>query len=235
MSFVKRYKHGLVILVYGIIYMFFFQYLEQRQIYGYHIIHTIFDDMIPFCEWFIIPYILWFPYVFITIIYFVFFNEDKHEYYQLAFNLMMGMTVFLIVSFLFPNMQQLRPAVFPRENIFVDAVRLLYRTDTPTNILPSMHVFVSLAVYMSLSSCKSLQKHVVIRRSSLALTILIILSTMFLKQHSVIDVCMGSTLALFGHMIFYQETATHEFFPSAVKAEMYAKKWKQRKLKNTLL
>lgn len=235
MSFIKKYRHGLVILVYGIIYMVLFQYLEQRQIYGYHIIHTVFDDMIPFCEWFIIPYLLWFPYVFVTIIYFIFFNRNKHEYFQLIFNLMMGMTIFLIVSFLFPNMQQLRPAVFPRENIFVDAVRLLYRTDTPTNILPSMHVFVSLAVYMSLSSCESLQKHVVIRRSSLALTILIILSTMFLKQHSVIDVCMGSTLALFGHVFFYQETATHELLPSAVKAEMLAKKWKQRKLKNTLL
>lgn len=194
-----------MILTYGIIYLILFWYLEQQPIHGYHVVHTVFDDMIPFCEFFIVPYLLWFPYMFVAIAYFIFFNKNKHEYYQLTFNLMLGMTVFLIVSYVYPNMHQLRPTEFPRENIFTDAVRWLYRLDTPTNILPSIHVFNSLAIHMSLASCESMKKHTVIRRCSLALTVLIILSTMFLKQHSMIDVCMGSTLALFGYLFFYPE------------------------------
>ena len=98
-TFFKKYRHGLVLSIYGIVYILAFRYLETRPIHGYHIVHTVFDDMIPFCEYFIIPYLLWFPYMLLAVIYFVFFNKNKHEYYQLAFNLMTGMTMFLIVSY----------------------------------------------------------------------------------------------------------------------------------------
>lgn len=204
-KFYNKYKHGLVILAYSIVYILLFAYLEQRPVHGYHIVHTVFDDWIPFCEYFIIPYLLWFPYMFLAVLYFIFINKNKHEHYQLIFNLMMGMTVFLIVSYVYPNAQHLRPVEFPRDNLFTDAVRWLYMTDTPTNILPSIHVFNSLAIHMALTNCEALKNHRGIRLVSLTLTILIILSTMFLKQHSVIDVCMGATLALFGFLLFYPQ------------------------------
>lgn len=146
---------------------------------------------------------LWFPYMILAVIYFIFFNKNKHEYYQLAFNLMMGMTVFLIVSYVYPNAQHIRPTEFPRDNIFTDIVKWLYSTDTPTNILPSIHVFNSLAIHMSLTNCEALRNKKLIKAASFTLTALIIMSTMFLKQHSVIDVCMGATLALFGFLVFY--------------------------------
>lgn len=207
-NFYKKYKHGLVILVYSIIYILLFAYLEKRPVYGYHIVHTVFDDWIPFCEYFIIPYLLWFPYMVLAVLYFIFINKNKHEYYQLIFNLMMGMTVFLIVSYIYPNAHQLRPAVFARDNIFVEGVKWLYRTDTPTNILPSIHVFNSLAIHMSLTNCEALKERRGLKRASLILTLLIILSTMFLKQHSVIDVCLGSTMALFGFLVFYPQKSS---------------------------
>ena len=120
-KFYNKYKHGLVILAYSIVYILLFAYLEQRPVHGYHIVHTVFDDWIPFCEYFIIPYLLWFPYMFLAVLYFIFINKNKHEYYQLIFNLMMGMTVFLIVSYVYPNAQHLRPVEFPRDNLFTDA------------------------------------------------------------------------------------------------------------------
>ena len=155
--FISKYRHGLVIAVYSIIYILLFSYLEHRPVHSYHIVHTVFDDWIPFCEFFIVPYMLWFPYMILAVIYFIFFNKNKHEYYQLAFNLMMGMTVFLIVSYVYPNAQHIRPTEFPRDNIFTDIVKWLYSTDTPTNILPSIHVFNSLAIHMSLTNCETLR------------------------------------------------------------------------------
>lgn len=208
-DFIKKYKHGFIILIYSIVYTLLFAYLERQTFYGYHVVHTVFDDAIPFCEYFIVPYMLWFPYMVLAVLYFIFINKNKHEYYQLIFNLMMGMTIFLIVSYVYPNIQHLRPAEFPRDNIFTDMVRWLYRTDTPTNILPSIHVFNSLAIHMSLTNCEALRGRRGIRCGSLMLTVLIILSTMFLKQHSVIDVCLGATLALFGFLLFYPQQA-HE-------------------------
>ena len=204
---IEKYRHGFVIGIYSIIYILMFNYLEHRPVHSYHIVHTVFDDWIPFCEVFIIPYLLWFPYMFLDVIYFIFFNKNKHEYYQLAFNLMMGMTVFLIVSYVYPNAQHLRPTEFPRDNIFTDMVKWLYSTDTPTNILPSIHVFNSLAIHMSLTNCEALRDKKIVKAASFTLTALIIMSTMFLKQHSVIDVCMGATLALFGFLVFYPRKA----------------------------
>lgn len=216
-QFLKKYKHGFIILIYSIIYILLFAWLEGLPVHGFHVVHTVFDDMIPFCEFFIVPYLLWFPYMIGTVLYFIFVNKDKHEYYQLIFNLMMGMTIFLIVSYVYPNIQHLRPTEFPRDNIFTDMVAALYRTDTPTNILPSIHVFNSLAIHMSLTNCQALKDKKIVKNASLALTILIIMSTMFLKQHSVIDVCLGATLALFGFLIFYpqrtgEKEGSHAFF-----------------------
>lgn len=191
--------------VYCVIYMIIFAYLEGRPVRGFHVVHTVFDDMIPFCEYFIVPYLLWFPYMFITVLYFIFVNKNVKEYYQVSFNLMMGMTIFLIVSYVYPNIQHLRPTEFARDNIFVDMVIQLYKTDTSTNILPSIHVFNSLAIHKSITSCEALKKYRCIRYSSLILTTLIVLSTMFLKQHSVIDVFLGMTLALFGSIVFYPQ------------------------------
>ena len=143
--------------------------------------------------------------------------SNKKEYYQLIFNMMMCMTVFLIVSYAYPNVLHLRPSEFPRENVFTDMVRWLYRTDTPTNVLPSIHVFNSLAVHMSLTNCEALRDHKGVRYGSLVLTLLIIMSTMFLKQHSVIDVCCGATLALFGYLFFYPQKAGEEASGMAVE------------------
>lgn len=98
-QFIKKYRHGLIILAYAIVYMLFFEYLECRPVWGFHVIDTVFDDYIPFCEYFIVPYLLWFPYQILTVLYFIFRNKNKKEYYQLIFNMMMGMTVFLIVSY----------------------------------------------------------------------------------------------------------------------------------------
>ena len=205
LSKIKKYRHGFVIVAYFIVYLILFNYLEHRPVRAYHVVHTVFDDMIPFCEIFIIPYLLWFPYVILTVAYFLFRNKNKREYFQLIFNLMMGMTVFLVVSYVYPNIQYLRPAVFPRNNIFTQLVTCIYRSDTPTNILPSIHVFNSLAVYFAIRHCQALKDKKWIQRSSLILSTLIILSTMFIKQHSVIDVCLGTTLALFGHLLFYPQ------------------------------
>ena len=152
--FFRKYRHGFLILTYAVFYIMMFRYLENRSLmsYYYHVVHTVFDDMIPFCELFIIPYLLWFPYMIGTVLYFIFRIENRNEYYQLACNMMMGMTVFLVVSYFYPNILHLRPSVFPRENIFTDLVRILYRSDTSTNVLPSIHVFNSLAVNKAILS-----------------------------------------------------------------------------------
>ena len=97
----EKYRHGWVFL-YIFIYLPWFFYLEKHITTDYHLIHASLDDKIPFIEYFIIPYTLWFAFIAVTIGYFFFFGE-KSEFYRLIILLFSGMTIFLIVSTVYPN------------------------------------------------------------------------------------------------------------------------------------
>lgn len=184
-KFFLKYKHGLWFL-YALLYFPWFSYLEKTVTTNFHEIHMSVDDKIPFCEFFIIPYFLWFAFIGSGLAYF--FLKDAGEFNRLCIFLGVGMTLFLVISTVYPNGCHLRPETFPRENIFTDLVRRLYATDTSTNLFPSIHVYNSIAVCLAVWYSKHLKTKKVIRWGALVLTILIILSTMFLKQHSVFDV-----------------------------------------------
>ena len=75
-------KHGHLgsMAVFFAVYMVTFSYIENRDVHHY-IVHTALDDKIPFCEYFIIPYLLWFIFVAVTILYFMFFKKNKWKEY----------------------------------------------------------------------------------------------------------------------------------------------------------
>ena len=193
--------HLCIMAVYFVFYMVTFAYIENRDVHHY-IIHTTIDDKIPFCEYFIIPYLLWFLFVGITITYMIFFHQTWKEYYQLMITLVIGMTTFLIVSLIFPNGQDLRP-VLSGDSIFIEAVRFIYHSDTPTNVLPSIHVFNSLACCMAILKNQRKKYKKTTDCLTILLTILIIMSTMFLKQHSVVDVMLAALLYTACHRVVY--------------------------------
>lgn len=202
-ALISSYKHGFLALGFLLVYLGWFFYLEQTVTRNYRVIHMAIDDYIPFCEVFIIPYYLWFAYVAGVVIYLMF--TDKTEYYRACAFLFTGMTVFLIVSTLWPNGQHLRPFTMPRDNIFTRMVAGLYRTDTPTNIWPSIHVYNSLGAHIAVMKCKKLAGHKGLKISSFILAVSIILSTVFLKQHSMFDMltAFGMAFILYGLVYRY--------------------------------
>lgn len=201
LKFYRKYKHGIPLILYGIFYLTWFCYLERTVTKHYHVIHMAVDDRIPFCEVFIIPYYLWFLYV-SAVVLFLFF-KNKPDYWRACVFLFTGMTLFLVISTLWPNGHHLRPYIMPRDNIFTRMVAVLWRTDTPTNLWPSIHVYNSIGAHVALCHC-SLGKKRWLRNSSLTLCISIILSTMFLKQHSLFDVLTGIGLASAMYVLVYR-------------------------------
>lgn len=199
----KKYGMKLIVPVYMVLYMTAFFLLEKRGMYQMHVIHTSIDYRIPFCEYFIIPYVLWFFYIAAAVLWFMFKNENQKEYVQLILNLGIGMTIFLFVSWVYPNGHLLRPTTFPRDNIFTDMVRILYKSDTSTNILPSIHAYNSIAVFIAVTRCKALQKRPMVVGGTFVLTVSIILSTVFLKQHTVIDIVMAFVLNFAVYLLVY--------------------------------
>lgn len=197
----EKYKHAWVFL-YGLIYMPWFCYLEKTVTTNYYVIHSVFDDYIPFCEIFVVPYLLWFPYMAAVAIYF--FKYDKQGFYRAAAYICSGMTIFLVISTILPNGLALRPMSFPRENLFTELVKIVYMADTPTNVLPSLHVYNSVAAYAALSTSQAFRGHRHLSRGCLVLSISIVLSTMFIKQHSVVDVVAGLIMAYLMYQFVYE-------------------------------
>lgn len=183
-QFLLKYKHAWVLL-YGCIYLPWFSYLERTVTKNYHIMHVSLDDYIPFNEYFIIPYFLWFLYVGGAIFYFFF--TDTKAYYRLCAFLFIGMTISLVICTVFPNGTAFRPAINPEKDIFSWVVFHLYRTDTCTNVFPSIHVFNSIGVHLAVIHSERLKNISWVRIGSFILMISICLSTVFLKQHSVLD------------------------------------------------
>ena len=113
----------------------------------------------------------------------------------MCWHLIIGMSLFIVVSFVFPNGLQLRPTGFPRDNFCTDLVKYLYSIDTSTNVIPSIHVFNSLACGISFGRVLWKRGHKITAIASYTMAALICVSTMFVKQHSVVDVAAGLLLS----------------------------------------
>lgn len=201
--FYQKYHHAIPALLYAAVYLVWFGYLEKTITTHYHVIHTDLDDYIPFCEAFIVPYLLWYVYVGAVIVYL--FIKNKSDYTKCCWFLFTGMTVFLIISTLWPNGQNLRPHIMPRDNIFTRMVTCLYQTDTNTNIWPSLHVYNSLGAHLAISKCRELKKYKLLQFGSLIMCISIVLATVFLKQHSTFDVVTAFILAAIMYVLVYDK------------------------------
>jgi membrane-associated phospholipid phosphatase len=136
-----------------------------------------------------------------TLVYLFFYS--KEEYYRACCFLFTGMTLFLIICTLYPNGLNLREEITYNNNIFSDLVKLLQKADTSTNVFPSIHVYNSIGCCIALFKSKGLKKHKVIKSISGILAFFIILSTMFLKQHSVIDVIGAIVMGGIMYFIVY--------------------------------
>lgn len=198
---IKKYDHAFLLL-YGPIYMYCFKYLEYRQVSHLHIINGTLDNYIPFIEIFVVPYLLWFLYLFVYQVYLFF--ADKEIFVKTMLIEIVGMTIFLLVSWLYPNGLTLRPDHFARDNIFTQLLTILYRIDTPTNVLPSIHVFNTMAVFFGINRSKKMEKVKVMRWIGDVMTVLIILSTMFIKQHSILDVVTAFILVWICYAFAYE-------------------------------
>lgn len=197
---ISKYSHAWVLL-YFFIYMTWFTLLEKNVTTDFHEIHFFLDDKIPFCEYFIIPYFLWFLFVPAVVVYLMLYS--RKEFYQATALLFIGMTIFLIICTVWPNGLNLRQDISYKNNICAEMTKQLYKTDTSTNVFPSLHVFNTLGCLIALFKSKGMKGKVVIKTLATILSISIVLATMFLKQHSVIDVIGAFVLAAILYVVVY--------------------------------
>ena len=179
---------------YGLVFMLLERFIKLDYTY----MHCALDDVIPFCEYFIVPYLFWFVYLIGMLLYTLLFDTKSFVYMMKL--IIITCTAACAAYIIFPSAQDLRPEFFARDNIFTDIVRAFYAFDTNTNVCPSVHV--SAAVVVLMTAWDSKHFHTTPWRIAfIAATTLICLSTVFLKQHSVIDVVWGVIICAAAEMI----------------------------------
>ena len=95
-----------------------------------------------------------------------------------------------------------RPARVVGEGFGVWGLRALYSSDPPYNCFPSLHVAHSLV-----SALASSRVHRTLGRMAIAFAMVVALSTLFTKQHYIVDVVAGILLAYAAHGIFLRSYA----------------------------
>lgn len=196
----KKYEHAKYILFIPI-YMAIFL-LEERNINSHYFVSYVpLDDMIPFCEWFVIPYFCWYPLMIGAGLYLFFKDAESFKNYMLY----IGAGFLIIVMFyaFFPNGQNLRITSFDRSNFLIDIVKWTYSRDTNTNVLPSLHVVGTMGAMFALLESKNIRK-LWFKLFTIILAISICLSTVYIKQHSILDVFTGVPLGLIYYFAIYK-------------------------------
>lgn len=176
---------------YAVGYMIFYLaafFISERVLVPKYIISCPVDNWIPFNELYIIPYCLWYPLLLASWLFtMVTCKEDFQDLCMIMFG---GMTLSIILYWIFPNGLELRPGEIP-DNFCGQLVKLLHSVDTPGNVCPSIHVSSSTAIMVVALRSEILRRRPVLKWGTTILCILICLSTVYLKQHSVVDVVCG--------------------------------------------
>ncbi len=178
-------------LLYIPVYLLVFAFLELFPAKEYHLIRCPLDQMIPTIPLFFIPYAFWWLLFPGALLYFLVWGR-REDFLKLCFILFSGYTVCLIVYFVYPNGIDIRMPL-TGSDLCSAAIRLLRAGDPPQNVCPSMHVSSTMAILLTVLECRGLPAWS--KWGTAVVSVLIILATMFIKQHSIVDVVLGIFLS----------------------------------------
>lgn len=179
-----EYKHLLFLLGwvgYFVLYFITENLIPESACYP---VHCALDDMIPFCEYFIIPYAGWYLLIVVSLLYFALYNPDNFK--NLMKFIITTQVVAMAIYIIFPTRQDLRPETFARDNIFTDIIKLIYSFDTNTGVCPSLHVAYSVGIASTWLKEKSAS--VWCKIGVTFFCFLVCISVCFVKQHSAVDI-----------------------------------------------
>lgn len=164
-------------------------------------VHCRVDDLIPFCEYFFIPYLFWFVFLVGMNVYLALWEPKSFRKFMhfVAFTY----TLTLLIYVVWPTKQDLRPTEFVRDNFFIHLAQAFYNFDTNTNVCPSLHVIGSMAVVFGAWDSQRFSSG--FWKWAFFLTgMLINISVCFVKQHSFIDLVGGLLMSLLGYVLVYK-------------------------------
>ena len=194
-----QYRHLLLLLGWPIYFALYFITEQLIPLERCYPIHCFLDDIVPFCEYFVIAYVGWYFLIVGSLIYLALYNPDNFK--GMMKFIITTQVVAMIIYIIFPNRQDLRPTEFVNENLFTFIMGLIYKFDTSTNVCPSLHVAYSIGIASTFLKEKSVSK-----LSKTLITVfcfMICISVAFVKQHSVVDIFAAIPVCIIAEWIAF--------------------------------
>ncbi|HBM74024.1 MAG TPA: phosphatidic acid phosphatase [Clostridiaceae bacterium] len=195
-----KHKHMYLLFLFLIQIIWFF-YDEKVVRVPKYIMFSNLDTYIPFVKEFVVMYVFWYFYMVIAFIYLGITSPP--DFCKLFIFIFAGMTIAHIVYLVFPNGQNLRPYISGND-IFSKTIKYIYSIDTPTNVSPSVHVINSIGIFIVMAKSQRLKKNTAIKILLFMCTLSITMSTLFIKQHSIVDVFYSIIVSALLYILIYK-------------------------------
>ena len=144
------------------------------------------------CHW-------WYFLIIISLLYFALYNPENFK--RLMKFIIVTQVAAMVIYIVFPNRQDMRPDIFVRDNILTGIMKIIYATDTSTNVCPSLHVAYSVGI-----ASTWLKEPAVSKKCKGFITVfcfLICISVAFVKQHSVVDIFAAIPICILAEWIAF--------------------------------
>lgn len=166
--------------------------------FDYPVVNIKLDKYIPFIKYFVYPYMLW--YITLFLVPYLFYKKDKMFYKVYIKTIFISLLIAFLVYIFYPT------TLIRNEILAIDLstliISLIYKIANPAiNCLPSAHCilsFVHIYITLMINGINNKIKTIIIIQS-----ILVILSTLFIKQHVILDVISAFILSLIIYIMTY--------------------------------
>lgn len=195
-----EFSHVLLLLFWPLFGIAFSTLELLRPLEACHPVWCPLDDLIPFNEWFLLPYLFWFVFLVGMNLYLLLF--DPKAFRRFMYFIIGTYSATILFYILYPTCQNLRPESFARDNFLTRFMAAFYAFDTNTNVCPSMHVIGSFAVAFAAWDTERFRT-LFWKTAFFAMAMLISVATLFVKQHSAVDVISAFGVCAVGYVAVY--------------------------------
>lgn len=197
LKWIKSHQYSLLLL-YLPVYLIAFFIIDQLPLQHF-IIRCPLDELIPFNQYMIIPYAIWYAWFPGWLLFFLL--RSREDFLKLALVMFSGMTISLLIYVVWPNGIDLREPITGND-ICSKALRLIREADTPYGVCPSIHISTITAIALVMKDTKLPDFTPTVKGYCAVIALLIAWSTMATKQHSIVDVAAGAALSVVLYAVY---------------------------------
>lgn len=201
----RKEKKGdfLLLALWGTVIFLYFVIGRVIPMESRHLVWCRWDDSVPFVPAFSVPYVAWFFLQAFTAWHC--FRKERPVFRRFVGYILFGYAVAIAAFVMYPSAIDFRPVV-TGQDVFSRLVAVLYQMDSPTNVLPSLHVIVAVGIAFALCKTKAFGKPILcILWWLIALSICA--STVLIKQHSVLDILGAIPVCVGGYVLFFTQNS----------------------------